>query len=744
MSVPIQYRSDIDGLRAFAVLSVIIFHINPQWLPGGFLGVDIFFVISGYLITLILIKEVKQTNKINIINFYKRRIKRIVPALLFMLIFTLVFSLLFFTPDDILAVFISSVWSFFSAANIYFLTSVDTGYFATSSNEIPLLHLWSLGVEEQFYLLWPFVIFIVLKFIYSFKLQIFFISILFLGSFIWAQAIIETQHSFAYYMIFTRAWELLAGALVGLFVYSGFKFDKISSDFVAFSSLIVIILSFIFISESDSVPGFASLPIIIATSLLIFSGAFQISYISRFLSLKIFVMIGLVSYSAYLWHWPILSFLHYALIEIDLQVSFFVLLSTFIMATISYFLIESPLRKNNVGTLHVYLFYFIIPAVFLSSITFFIYKSIELKKEFIFPWKELQKINKNNLPASAYSFNCQEALFSPIIYTADRCVYPMYSNDVDAFLIGDSNAAHYLGMLQVLSNTYGFSIRNATQSACPMVFDNNFEWIMSRYQIGCSIYTHSLLDEAKKYNTIFVGGAWDFYYPKKGFEDSFSKSVEKLSQSVKLVVLLAKVPYFRNFNKECETRSLRFNSLECSKHFEQPQGMIKSNKFLRNLADQYDNVVYFDIQNQLCSNNKCSPYVDGVPVYFNSNHLSMKGSEFLGERMLETQDSMLEVFQNLGNPEKIHRTTIKIEFQKDIVKFIVAPKSKKVNMAFYLYKDDKRIDTQWYSKRFSYTLKKEKYSAGTYRVRYFIVDENIKKPGKEKRIEQGFSKYIEI
>ena len=194
----IKYRSDIDGLRAVAVLSVILFHINAKWIPGGFLGVDIFFVISGYLITLILTKEVASTNKVNIVNFYTRRIKRIIPALLFVLIPVFITAFLIMAPDNLLSLSKSMLWSFFSAANIYFFSSIDTGYFATGSNELPLLHLWSLGVEEQFYILWPFIVLYLLRYIPTVKKQLLLVSILFMVSLIWAQLIIVQNHSFAY------------------------------------------------------------------------------------------------------------------------------------------------------------------------------------------------------------------------------------------------------------------------------------------------------------------------------------------------------------------------------------------------------------------------------------------------------------------------------------------------------------------------------------------------------------------
>ena len=169
----IKYRSDIDGIRAIAVLSVIFFHINANWLPGGFLGVDIFFVLSGYLITLLLIKEVHETQKIDILNFYKRRIKRIIPALIFVLIPSFIIGFLFFSPDDLLKFSESIAWSSFSAANFYFNSSIDTGYFAQSTNTLPLLHLWSLGVEELFYVIWPFILLLLVRYVSSLRRRIF-------------------------------------------------------------------------------------------------------------------------------------------------------------------------------------------------------------------------------------------------------------------------------------------------------------------------------------------------------------------------------------------------------------------------------------------------------------------------------------------------------------------------------------------------------------------------------------------
>ncbi len=641
----IKYRSDIDGLRALAVLSVILFHINPNWIPGGFLGVDIFFVISGYLITLILTKEVDSTRKINIVNFYKRRIKRIFPALLFVLIPTFIAGFLLFAPDDLLALSKSMVWSFFSVANIYFYTSIDTGYFATGSSELPLLHLWSLGVEEQFYILWPFIVLLLLKYVPTIKKRILLTSILFAGSLVWAQLIIVANHSFAYYMLPTRSWELLGGAMVALLVHNGFRKQNIVNEVMAFFGLLAIILSFIFVSESDPVPGIAALPVIIGSSLLILSGISYQTYIGRLLSLKVLIGIGLVSYSAYLWHWPILAFLRYALVDIDLYVSIFVIILTFGLATISYFFIETPLRKNNVSTKNVFLWYFIVPAILIVTVSIYTSKSILKKSSWVYPETKIENIKSTTLPAYNYNYNCQYSKFDTLAYKQERCVYPK-NKKPNVFLIGDSNAAHYLGMIRVFADYYGFTVRNATQSSCPLIFDGEYSWINKNYQEGCSIYRHSVQEQAIQYNTVIIGGDWSSYNTQ--FKQHFSRTIDTLSREVKKVIILGKIPLMPGYSNACEIRSIKMPWINCANRFTNKKNEVSINHFIKELTKKYSNVYYFDIRNQICNGKECSPYLEGGPLYYNRGHLSMHGSKLIGVAMIENNNPMLKLFEEIN------------------------------------------------------------------------------------------------
>ena len=740
----IKYRSDIDGIRAIAVLSVIFFHINANWLPGGFLGVDIFFVLSGYLITLLLIKEVHETQKIDILNFYKRRIKRIIPALIFVLIPSFIIGFLFFSPDDLLKFSESIAWSSFSAANFYFNSSIDTGYFAQSTNTLPLLHLWSLGVEEQFYVIWPFILLLLVRYVSSLRRRIFLGSVLFAISLTWAHLTINTNHSFSYFMLPTRAWELLAGAIVALLVFSGFRAKDFFNEVMAFIGLLAIILSFIFVSETDPVPGLAALPVIVGTALLVLSNHSYKTIPARLLSWRGLVAVGLISYSVYLWHWPILAFLRYALIEIDFIIATLVLIATLVMATVSYFLVETPLRKKDVSNKSVFLLYLIVPTTLIILVSIVTIQGVKNKNDFIFPWDELSQVNTDSVSAYADKYNCHSRNFKTKIYEDPRCIYPDNIESASVFLVGDSNASHYLGMLRMFATQFNFDLRNGTQSACPLVFDGEFDWIKPKISKACSIYRHSVFQEIIKYDTVIIGLAWQSYIDngKEEFKKGFEETLRQVSSKTKRIILLGKIPIMRSYNKECEVRSIRLGNLNCSTRFNNKQPDVEANSWLRDIASQYPNVEYFDVRKQLCLNDECSPYLDGKPVYYDAGHLSMKGSERIGLKMLELRSPALKVFERIDDQSHPYRTHIVLNGETDKkVEFTIKPKPKDKKIAFYLYSDFERVDTQWYSEDHVYILNKKKHGEGRYRVKFFILNGDAEVSNKSEKRETGYSEW---
>src|ERR1700722_8481853 len=314
---PLNHRNDIDGLRAIAVTSVLFYHANSAWLPGGFIGVDIFFVISGFLISSIILGGIDR-GTFSFGDFYARRIKRIFPALLFVsLTLSVVGWFSLFTDEyERLGKHVAAGAAFLS--NI--LLWKEAGYFDPASELKPLLHLWSLGIEEQFYLIWPLLFFLLAK---ARRSPLAAIGAITLGSFVLNLYWVKDHEVRTFYLPVTRFWELSLGALLAYAQVLGIKRSNTvirgisgfltggsspsSQNGMAFCGLTLFIAALVLLTKNDQFPGWlAALPTV-GTCLLIAAG--NRSWVnSRLLGNPLMVWVGLISYPLYLWHWPLLSF----------------------------------------------------------------------------------------------------------------------------------------------------------------------------------------------------------------------------------------------------------------------------------------------------------------------------------------------------------------------------------------------------------------------------------------------------
>ncbi len=338
------YRADLDGLRSVAVLSVIAYHLSPSILPGGYLGVDIFFVLSGYLITNVIWREALK-REFSIARFYERRVRRILPALLFLLIFVSACAFALLLPID-LEGYAKSVFATLGfAANVYFWR--DTDYFAQLAQNKPLLHVWSLGVEEQFYIIFPLLVVLCIRWRRSALLPLTstLVILSLLANILANRANISGA---AFYLLPTRAWEIGAGACLALapFARVTVPWKRHGLALVA-TALLIVSLCFKDISLGGLVP--AALWVVLGATLTIYLGTSGGNWLTYALSRAVPVWIGLISYSLYLWHWPIFVFAHYYLerpnltpIEAVLAVAL-----TFAMATLSWRFVERPFRDRT-------------------------------------------------------------------------------------------------------------------------------------------------------------------------------------------------------------------------------------------------------------------------------------------------------------------------------------------------------------------------------------------------------------
>lgn len=343
-----KYRSDIDGIRALAVISVVLFHAFPSLLPGGFSGVDIFFVISGFLITNIIITNL-EISEFSFWDFYARRIRRIFPTLILVLIFCYLmgWSTLFSSEYKALGKHILASATF--ASN--FALWNESGYFDTSSDLKPLLHLWSLAVEEQFYIVWPAILWVAHK---TKRLLFYVLFLLFTVSFL-SNIVSSNLYPIAdFYLPINRFWELLVGAFLAyLSIYKKDWYGNNKTQLknaLALCGLFLIILSFCLLNKNIPFPGWYALIPTTGAAFLILSG--PSSYInSKLLSNKILVFVGLISFPLYLWHWPLLSF-GKIITGDNLSATATITLVTisFALAYISYKYIEAPIRKLGTKT----------------------------------------------------------------------------------------------------------------------------------------------------------------------------------------------------------------------------------------------------------------------------------------------------------------------------------------------------------------------------------------------------------
>lgn len=347
MRSPNDYRPDIDGLRAIAVVWVLVFHFFPGVLPGGFVGVDVFFVISGYLITKILLAEIAE-QRFTLWGFYQRRVRRIFPALTLVSVVSLAAGWYLLFDDEFRRLSDNAVAGLLSLGNISNWRS--TGYFDTTGDLMPLLHLWSLGVEEQFYLVWP--LLLVLGSAVSTRWAGLRLGYLLFGvvalSFALNVAWVRTQPSAVFYLPFTRVWELGAGGVLACWQAeprTRHALDAKQANGVSVLALLALVVAGVCIDDRKPFPGWWALLPVLATVTLIAVG--PRAWANRLLAASPLVKLGLVSYPLYLWHWPLLSFariLHPR--ELSLLALFGLLAAALVLAWLTYRFVELPIRTR--------------------------------------------------------------------------------------------------------------------------------------------------------------------------------------------------------------------------------------------------------------------------------------------------------------------------------------------------------------------------------------------------------------
>ena len=612
----LAYRPDIDGLRAIAVILVLLYHAKFNFLSGGFIGVDIFFVISGYLVCGKLLSRGK-ISRTDIVEFYFRRIRRIFPALFVTILGVSIFSQLFLLPGQQAAVAKQALFSTIFGANFFFWAT--TGYFQEVADCIPLLHLWSLGIEEQFYIITPLLLWGLAK-ITDKKKTIILLAALTGTSFLASVTLVLCDEATpAFYFPHYRMWEFMAGAFIGAKPWPTLTY-KIRTPLSFIGLLLCVAPAFLY-TRTTPFPGIAAVPPVLGSCLYIYCGLHKPALMNRLLSIKPIVFIGLISYSLYLWHWPIIVLPQMILWlpDITLQTQLMFILLSLTAAAVSWRFVELPFRnialyKTNPRALNLK-----IPLLGVAAMTAVLaFSAISLEKTAPFT-AYVENLEQDSMAGYQY----KECFWGASDFVTEallaQCSQP--DSGQNYLLIGDSHAAHlYPGLKKMVPE---ISFHQLSVGACRAILD------YGRPGSTCGEMNRVLFRElvpSGKYDGVILATRWERRHLARvdktlAYLKKYISNIILVGPTIEYKLGLPDILYSQNYE------DLAFKSVEIK------EGLDNE---LRNLAIKHS-VQYFSIIDLLCKNGQCQNVTeDGTPLSWDYGHLTVAGSEYIAKHIKQT------------------------------------------------------------------------------------------------------------
>lgn len=656
MNSKINYRPDIDGLRAIAVLSVLFYHAGIGIFSGGFVGVDVFFVISGFLITTIIVRE-NEAGEFSFIRFYERRIRRIYPALYVLIAFVMFGAFILYDPRTFKQVSESAMAATFFASNILFWQ--ESGYFDAPSSLKPLLHTWSLAVEEQFYIFFPWLVYALMRF--TRKWYKGGLAALALISFLASMYYVKAEPSGAFYFFHLRAWELMIGGLLAINLVPRCD-NALLRNTLSMAGFIMILVSVFAYSQDTSFPGITALLPTLGAALVIYSGGSGYTPVGKLLSLSPAVFIGKISYSLYLWHWPIFIFGKYYVIRepTDMNILIWVA-SSFVIASASWKFIENPFRsKEFLEKPKIFIF-----AGSVMTLTAIVAGAAYLGRGFPqrFQTERFTYVNDSDQQWERWK-NCNNLVVADISELVVCEMNP--GNTIPSFLLwGDSHARSLASVIEASAGLNDLSGVLIVRPACPPLLD-----VERVGEPDCGNYNEATIQYIEAHpelTTIIFAGRWALsadgrrYKAEDGagvvlidrqssipegqnaviFEAGLQRTVSKLIALQRKVVIVSPIPeigYDVTTTYFIAIRTGRdINMLIAPTYDEYLERNRVPLSIINGLKHRY-NVQILDPATVLCNSRICPVVSDGRPLYRDANHLSTFGALHL-----------LDIFKSLFN-----------------------------------------------------------------------------------------------
>ena len=642
-----KYRADIDGLRTVAVLPVVIFHAGLG-LPGGFVGVDVFFVISGFLITFLLVSEI-QTNRFSIINFYERRARRIFPALFAMVFATTVAASFVMLPYDFEDFGKSVVATTLLAANIWFYK--QEGYFTEAAELEPLLHAWSLSVEEQYYIVFP----LLLLFAFRYLGRLGAVALILCVGLISFLAAAKTVSSAPEASLHLRAWELMIGSLLAI----GFALswtDRVSlpkwmAHLVSLFGLAFIIVPVFFYNPETLFPGVNALPPCLGAMLMIAIGGDGRGIGTRFLSLPIMTFVGKLSYSIYLWHWPVITLVYYKFGELTSALGLSCLAVAFVLAYLSWRFVEQPFRNRRRIGVPMVAFTSIGAMALSTGLGLFIWRSDGLPNR-VDP--RLLDIVQPAVPRTTHYAKFRHCLFvtPERAQNGDVCVRGAESVQPSFVFVGDSHAASLTPVVFDMARDLGiagYQYSNPGLVPLPDVWrldrvgtedvDAFVAFVQERPSIETIIIARYWLHQMTGYTYRFEGDVWlDERYDGSGASYNQTATLNGLIRLSRMfpdreIVLLDDVPSGSEMHIRDQIRRVNFEGLsKLGLPVEAYQKQRASYEpFFEKLAQDTPNIFYRPVASKLCDAQLCRLFDGDTLLYNDGDHVKPVGALKLSE-----------------------------------------------------------------------------------------------------------------
>lgn len=603
-----RIRLDIQGLRAVAVLAVMVFHADKSWLPGGFIGVDVFFVISGFLITSIILEK-KQNGSFSFGGFYWNRINRIVPAYAVMLAVTTVVTAVILTPGDFRFFKTSLNKASVFLSNVHFAESVN--YFAPESHELALQHTWSLAIEMQFYLILPlFVIFLPVRWQRIFLPT----AIVVLTAYTCHRLYVAGEQTRIYFFLLSRIPEFSIGACVAL-IGPVDRLAPAARNALGVAGGMLIAASLVLIDETTAFPGIAALFPCLGAAILI---AVPNSAMGRPLSVPAMVWIGNLSYSLYLWHWPVLATLRYGKGGYALDATSLVLgaLLTLGLSYCSYRWIEKPFQAGQ--SVRKIAVKYAAVLVVLASVAL----PSKTANRMIMP-----------LPLNE-SYVDDGMCFTKM---TDNCYRGDLQSDRSALLIGDSMAAHLNFFFDVVGKYNKFKVLSISAAGCLPIPGYDVSQAAESVRATCAAQAKAAAPFIEQSGMIVLAGNWSGHMQRSSFLESVAGLLEKAEARNQRVVVIAQPPSF----KSDPVRAHRLSRLGLSSPVvEQATSWEEANRTMAAFLEKYPAARFVDFSHSDFFRD--APFHDGVLIYSDTAHFNGSGSYRFGDYVKDKLTKYLE------------------------------------------------------------------------------------------------------